>query len=138
LINAGAAGLVSAGVGWAPADVRFGSTLFVAWGFRAVDPEAVRSIAGVVGAAAGEFPRGYASRSAGLAPAGGRDGGWSAAGAARSAVAGWEGLVRRLGTGAAVLGSDLSAAVAEHEATDREAAVVIATTAPGARVVQPE
>jgi Excreted virulence factor EspC, type VII ESX diderm len=101
-----------------------------------VDPEALRAIAGTVDEAAGTFQRGYALRSARLGPVDGQAGGWSAAGAARSAKAAWDGLVRRLGAAGTYFGSDLSTAAADYEATDREAArVIAATTAPGARVV---
>lgn len=103
-----------------------------------VDPEALRAVAGTVGEAAGRFQRGYASRSARLAPAAGRDGGWATAGAARSAVAAWDGLVRRLGAAGAYFGSEVSAGADDIEAEDRESARVIAATTPlGARVVDP-
>ncbi len=103
-----------------------------------VDPEAVRAVARRVGEAADKFHQGCITRSARLAPADGRDGGWSAAGAVRSAAAAWGGLVRRLTAASALFGSELLTNTAHIEATDREAErIIIATTAPGARVIDP-
>lgn len=102
-----------------------------------VDPQAVRAIAGTVHSAAEEFDRGYVSRSAGLAPAVAEDQGWATAQAVRSAVTEWEVHVRRLSSAVTVFGSDLLTAATDYEATDQQAASIVASTAPGGRVVGP-